>query len=40
LLGWKGLILPLGCQHNLSKVLYLTNELLKVWLGRSVRGNR
>jgi hypothetical protein len=36
---WQVMILTLGCQHGLSEKLHLTNELLKVWLSRRVRGN-
>jgi hypothetical protein len=39
LLGWQGLILTLGCQHGLNEEMYLIDELLKVLLGRNVRGN-
>jgi hypothetical protein len=34
------MILNLGSQHGLSEKLHLTNELLNVWLGRRVRGNK
>jgi hypothetical protein len=30
----------LGCQHDLGKDLHLTSELLKLLLGKSVRGNK
>ena len=36
LLKWKSLIWLLSCQHNLGEDLHLFDELLKVWLGRSV----
>jgi hypothetical protein len=39
-LGWKGLILTLSCQYCLGEKLHLTCELLRVWLGRSVRDNK
>jgi len=39
MIEWQGLILTLGCQHDLSE-LQLIGELLKVYLGRSVHDNK
>ena len=39
MIDWQGLILTLGCQNDLSEMLHLIGELLKIYLGRSVRDN-